>query len=293
MIYTIYNQYLTVNVNDMGATLWNIIDNNNQEYLWQGDPLYWVNRAPNLFPYIGRMSEGKYTLQGKKYEMGIHGFARNTVFKAEQISDSHIVFSMESTEETYKQYPYHFLFSVIYKLEGNKISTTYYVRNDDDKTMYFGVGGHPGFHVPFETNTVFEDYYLEFDTFTNAKRICFSDACLVSGEVINYPLEDGVRLPLTHDLFDHDAIVLTDVPQAVTLTSKKTDKGIRVTYPNLKYLGVWHMPKTDAPYVCIEPWSSLPSRQGVLEDLETQPDLLQLKSGCEHETVITIELQGI
>ena len=44
-------------------------------------------------------------------------------------------------------------------------------------------------------------------------------------------------------------------------------------------LGFWHMPKTDAPYVCLEPWSSLPSRQDVVEDLETQPDLISLPAG--------------
>ena len=46
-------------------------------------------------------------------------------------------------------------------------------------------------------------------------------------------------------------------------------KEICVTYPNMTYLGIWHMPKTDAPYICIEPWSSLPSRKNVVEDLET------------------------
>lgn len=28
-----------------------------------------------------------------------------------------------------------------------------------------------------------------------------------------------------------------------------------------------YWPKTDAPYVCVEPWTSLPSRQDVVEEL--------------------------
>lgn len=290
MLHTIKNESLTVKIHEKGAIIWSIKDSDNTEYLWQGDERYWEDRAPNLFPYIARMTDGKYTLQGSTYEMDIHGFAKDTIFKAEQISDNHIVFSIKHTDETYKQYPYKFCFSVIYKLEGRRINITYYVRNDDNKTMYFGVGGHPGFNVPFEEGAAFEDYYLEFDTNRNVKRVGFSEDCFVTGQLSEFPLEEGVKLPLTHNLFDDDAIVLTDMAQSVTLVSKKSNKGIRVAYPDMKYLGIWHMPRTDAPYVCIEPWSSLPSRKGIVEDLETQPSLISLESGCEFENQICIKI---
>ena len=169
MIYTIQNEYLTVKIHKKGATLWSVMDHDGTEYLWQGDKKYWGDRAPNLFPYIARMTNGQYKFQGKTYHMDIHGFAKDMVFKAEQISDSHIVFSNTHTEETYVQYPFRFCFSIIYKLEGSKLSITYYVRNDDEKTMHFGVGDHPGFHVPFEKDTCFEDYYLVFDSVNDVK----------------------------------------------------------------------------------------------------------------------------
>ena len=44
----------------------------------------------------------------------------------------------------------------------------------------------------------------------------------------------------------------------------------------MPYLGVWHIPCTDAPYVCIEPWCSLPSASGTVTVLEEKPDLLTL-----------------
>lgn len=37
------------------------------------------------------------------------------------------------------------------------------------------------------------------------------------------------------------------------LTSDKGKKSIHVNYPDMPYLGLWHWPKTDAPYICIEP----------------------------------------
>ena len=290
MLYTIQNKHLTVKMDDKGAALWSVKDCDGTEYLWQGDENYWCDRAPNLFPYIARMTNGQYRLNGKTYHMDIHGFAKDMNFKAEKISDTHIVFSIKHTEETYAQYPFQFCFSIIYKLEGCKLSITYYVRNDDDETMYFGVGGHPGFNVPFENNTAFEEYYLEFDSVKEAKRVVFSEDCFLTGELTDFSLEGGVRLPLSHDMFNNDAIVLTDMASSVTLKSKTGDKGICVSYPNMSYLGIWHVPKTDAPYVCIEPWSSLPSRKTIVEDLETQPSLVSLESKCEYENGFTIEI---
>ena len=57
-----------------------------------------------------------------------------------------------------------------------------------------------------------------------------------------------------------------------------------VDYPDFPYIGFWHMPHKEAPYVCVEPWSSLPSRSGIIEDLSQQADLLHADPGCAWET---------
>jgi len=54
---------------------------------------------------------------------------------------------------------------------------------------------------------------------------------------------------------------------------------VTVSFPDMPYLGVWHWPKKDAPYVCIEPWASLPSREGKTAVLEEQADLIRLDPG--------------
>ena len=99
-----------------------------------------------------------------------------------------------------------------------------------------------------------------------------------------------MKLPLEHSLFDHDAIVLTNVSPCVTLKSDKSYRAIRVEYPDMPYVGFWHMPKTDAPYICIEPWSSLPARKGIVEDLTTQPGLISLDVGCEYKNQWSVEV---
>ena len=76
MIYTIENDSIRVQISDVGAELQSIVGKkDNTEYLWQGDAQYWSGRAYNLFPICGRLTDGKYTYQGKTYEMNLHGFA--------------------------------------------------------------------------------------------------------------------------------------------------------------------------------------------------------------------------
>ena len=291
MKYQIKNDKLQVEILSLGAQMCSIKDTDGTEYLWQGNPKYWSDMAPNLFPYIARMTDKKYTVYGNTYEMDIHGFAKDTEFDVKQLNDSHILFSITDSEETRKQYPFTFVFEVEYRLEGNKLLITYGVKNKVDKVMYFGVGGHPGFNVPMEEGLAFEDYYLEFDTGEVAERVGFSEDCFVMGNNVRYPLKDGKRIPLRHDLFDDDAIILTNMSRGVKLTSDKGKKAIHVSYPDMPYLGFWHWPKTDAPYICIEPWSSLPSRKGIVEDLATQPGLVALKPNGEYQNQFCIEIK--
>ncbi len=289
-IYCIKNEHITVQIHKRGATLWSIKDSEGNEYLWQGNPDYWAKRAPNLFPYIARLTDKKYVLDGNVYEMGSHGFAKDMDFAVEQMSDNHIMFSLKNNAETYSQYPYEFEFGISYRLEDRKIEIIYSVYNQDKKVMYFGLGGHPGFNVPFEKDTVFEDYYLEFDEVADAKRVGFSEDCFLTGEDTEYPLVGGKRIQLNHSLFDDDAIVLTGMSRGVTLTSNKGKRSLRVQYPSMPYLGIWHKPKVAAPYVCIEPWTSLPSRKGIVEDLSKQPSLVSLEPDGKYRNGFTIEL---
>lgn len=291
MLWNIQNEFLNVDIEEVGAQLWSIKDREGNEYLWQGDEKYWPDRAPNLFPHIARLTEGAYMLDGKRYEMDIHGFAKDSVFEAERISDSYVIFRLKASEQTSIQYPFLFTFSISYKLEENSIKIAYIVKNEDDKTMYFAVGAHPGFNVPMEEGLTFEDYYLEFEEVKEAKRVGFSADCYVIRENDEiYAMEEGKRMPLRHDMFDEDAIVLAEMSRSVTLASNKGKKAVRVSYPEMPYLGLWHWPKTDAPYICIEPWSALPARKDLVEDFSTQPDMVHLQAGATYENEIAIQI---
>lgn len=290
-ILTIQNEQLTVQINPSGAELWSIKDKKGCEYLWQGDAAYWSDRAINLFPYIARMTEKSYTYQGQVYHMDIHGFAKDSLFEVAEHTSGTLTLKISSTEETLAQYPFAFDFFITYHLNGNTLSVQFKVLNKDTKTMYFGVGGHPGFNVPLDKGLTFEDYYVEFAQKADTKRVIFSEDCFVmDGQFCAFALPGNNRYDLHHDMFDEDAIILTDMPRQITLGSDKGSKKVIVTYPDMDYLGLWHMPHTDAPYICIEPWSSLPSRKGVIEALEKQENLISLGAGESYENCWAVEI---
>lgn len=289
MNYQIKNSQISVVISDIGAEMQSI-NRENTEYLWNGDATYWSERAPILFPFVGRLTEGKYLLNGKPYEMGIHGFARLLPYSVVEKTDEMITFELTDSEKTYEMYPYHFILRVTYALVGNKIEITYEVLNLSDDTMYFGIGGHPGFRVPLEEGLSFEDYSLEFEGQSVPQMIGFDENGFMNGRDENRTLENGRTLRLTHGMFN-DSIVLKNVSDKVTLRSEKGNRKVTLSYPSCPYLGLWYAPQTEAPYVCIEPWVSLPSREGVVEELRCKSDLIRLEEGCEYRNQWSIEVE--
>ena len=290
MEYCLKNDRLTLRVSSRGAEMQSILGADGTEYLWQGDERYWKDRATNIFPYVARLTNETYRWQGQEYHMKIHGFARHSEFTPAEQTDSRLVLEITDSRETREQYPFSFVFQVIYQLEGSRISLTYRVENRGEGVMPFGLGAHPGFNVPLRAGLDFSDYSLTFTRPCAPVAVGMSPTCFVTGEDLPYPLEAGQRIPLRHNLFDNDAIVLKGMDRQITLATPKDPRGVRVTYPDMPVLGIWHAPKTEAPYVCIEPWLSLPSRQDVVEDFAAQPDLMQLEGGKTYENTIEIEL---
>ncbi|MCP1103018.1 galactose mutarotase-like enzyme [Aequitasia blattaphilus] len=277
MIIEISNDYLKVKINSKGAELWSVEGENGIEYIWQGDTKFWGDRALNLFPYIARLTEGKYVYNGEEFHMPIHGFLSGSTLETENCTKDSVSFKLVSSSETQKMYPFLFELYIHYELRENQIDVIYEVRNKDFKTMYFGIGGHPGFNVPIGTGR-FEDYYLEFEEECSPYRIGMSEDCFVTGKDELYLLEDNRIIRLRHQMFDDDAVILRDMSKKVTLRSKLDTSEISVSFPDMTYLGIWHTPGTKAGFICIEPWSSLPSRKGIVENLEEQKNLIPLKA---------------
>ena len=290
MIYSIENKILKATVDTSGAQLQSIYSKATEtEYLWQGDPAYWAGRAYNLFPTIGRMYKNTYTYDGTEYSLRCHGIARYRAFQLTDRTATKLTFRLTEDEDSLKEYPFKFEFFIRYELKEATLEISLIVKNTDEKELIFALGGHPGFNVPFG-NGAFEDYYLEFSEKTKVLFHTLSESKFMTGEKLPLPLTEGVRLPLRHELFDNDAAILGNTCREISLKSKADPRYITVKYPDFRYLGVWHTPETDAPFVCIEPWSALPATDGVITDLSAKEDMTRLAPGKTYKTSWSIEI---
>jgi galactose mutarotase-like enzyme len=203
-----------------------------------------------------------------------------------------LVLKLENSAETEAQYPFRFVLEIQYRVMESSLEVTYHVKNRDSQIMYFGIGGHPGFQVPMEEGLIFEDYFLDFGEPSEPMRVDFSEDCFVTEKDSRFVLREGRYLDLRHDLFDDDAIVLYEMPHQVSIRSSKSSRSVQVEFPEMPYVGFWHWPKAEVPYVCIEPWSSLPSRKDRVEDLEQQENLLSLNPEAEYENTWKITIHN-
>ena len=291
MLYTIENKKIKVTISDMGAEMVSLIlKKTGTEYLWQGNAEYWTGHAYNLFPICGRLWDGKYTYQGKTYEMNLHGFARKTEYEMASSAGDTITFRLTDSEASYAQYPFHFTLLLTYTLIDATVRTTFRIQNNDKKELIYAIGGHPGFNVPLAEGETFEDYSLSFTEKCEPQQLCMSETCYYLGETKPFKIRCGKSFKLEHNLFDNDAVFLTNISNEVTLKSSVSKHFVKVTFPGMKYVGFWHKPLTEAPYVCIEPWMSIPADDGKVDDLETKRSMLRLASGAIYEQSFDISI---
>lgn len=276
MIYTIQNGLLTAKINSIGAELCSIRHQNGCEYLWQGDPAYWGEHAPWLFPICSHLWEDRYFYRGRSYSLCSRNFTHRTDFAVTEHTDTALTLTLTANEESKQEYPFDHTLTVSYRLSENRLFTDVTVQNTGDETMPFSFGAHPGFHVPLDGNGRFEDWYLEFGEACSPDEILLTENVYLDGRRTAFPLRDGRILPLSHGLFTLDGRFFARVSNDVTLKSTLSPRSVTLRFPQTPYLGLWSKPYSDAPLLCIEPWHGLPSYDGIVDDLETKNDMYRL-----------------
>lgn len=278
---TIKNEKLAVTIAAHGAELSSIYDKaNDRELVWQADPAFWNRHAPVLFPNVGKYYGGHFTYNGTDYPMGQHGFARDTEFEQAASGENFITYRLCADEESKKVYPFDFVLEITHRLNGNRLTVEWNVKNTDDKEMYFTIGGHPAFNVNVLPDTDFEDYSLVFKEGTEKLSYVLLDAesgTAIGDKVYELELTDS-KYALKKDMFDKDALVfdggqiewaalaLPDGKPYIALESKG--------FPNF---GIWSKP--GAPYVCLEPWCGRCDNKGFEGEISEKPGIIALKAG--------------
>lgn len=246
MITTISNSTLSASIKHSGAELFSLKDNQDKEYIWEGNPDFWGKHSPVLFPIVGTLKDNTYTINGKEYQLPRHGFARDMDFQLIEKTENSAVFSLKSDAETLKKYPFEFELQLIYTLENSTLNIGYKVINNSKTKMPFSIGAHPAIALPEE----FENYAFEFEKEEVLKYYILENDLISNKTEILKTTEN--LIPLNYKLFENDALIFKSLESNSLTILENSKPYIKFDFKDFPSLGIWT--KDQAPFVCIEPW---------------------------------------
>ena len=254
---------------------------NGIEKLHQGKS-HWKRHAQILFPIVGQLKNSKTIINNNEYEMSQHGFARNMDF--EEIEQNK--FLLKSSEETLQKFPFKFELYVEYTINKNELTTTYRVINKDNKTMFFGLGGHPAFICEYSTG----NYQIQFNQKEDSIEFMQLENGLISNEKAPNILKEN-SIDLLPDIFENDAIIMKNIKSnKVTLYNKNTNKILlEFDFTGFPYLAIWS--KKGAPFVCIEPWFNTTDKIDSNGQFKDKENILKLEPEQEFKCSYKINFE--
>lgn len=297
MIHEIGNDRIRIRVKSLGAELTSLQHAGGFEYLWQGSEDSWTGQSPILFPVIGGLPEGRYTWQGKRYEMASHGFARKKEWQLleNESGADRLVLELIDDADTRAQYPFSFRLRIIYELRDSGFSLSYQVKNTGDGLLPFSIGGHPAFRCPLEEGKSFGDYQLTFERPEKTLRYMKGEA-LLTGEAREFVLEDGI-LPLDYKDYADCAVILRKFEsRSITLEGRPGGisgrRSVKVDFDGFPDLGIWTHKNAKGPYICIEPWFGVDSteEEEADSDFSTKTGMIQLPAGDEFKAGFRVDI---
>jgi len=279
---TISNSTLSVSIKHAGAELFSIKNNNNKEYIWEGNPDFWGKHSPVLFPIVGTLKNNTYTIDGKEYQLPRHGFARDMEFQLIEKTENSATFSLESTTETLKKYPFEFELQLIYTLEDTSLSIAYKVINKSDKKMPFSIGAHPAIALPEN----FENYAFEFNQEETLKYYLLENDLISKKTKVLETTNNTV--PLNYSLFENDALIFKTLKSKSLTILENSNPYIKVDFEDFPSLGLWT--KEKAPFICIEPWLGYSDTAENSGDLFEKEGILVLEANENFQSKFSITI---
>lgn len=259
-----------------------------QDCIDENGRVYWKRHFPVLFPIVGKLKQNKTIINGRTYEMGQHGFARDMEFEPVTKLDNFHSYVLKSNPSTFVKYPFDFSLYVTYRTDENKLTTMYKVVNEGDNNMTFGIGGHPAFKID-QRDLYSDEYYLEFEEDENKIHFLYLVDGLIGTEYARNIMQDLRRIPINQDSFKNDAIIMKGLTSHRVSLKKKTGNKTLLTmdFEGFPYLAVWSKP--GAPFICLEPWYTTADAIKSTGVFTQKTDMLTLAPGKEFECKYTVE----
>lgn len=281
---------LKVEVNELGSTLESFYDlEGNTELLWQGSEDSWSGKDVTIFPFVGRLKDGFYTVEGKKYSMSAHGLCCQHKFAIEDREENRVSHRFVWSQETLKSYPYKFDLTVLHEVLGDKYIKTMRVKNLGESQMYFMLGGHPAISLTSKDGCDTSDNYIEFPKTLHPKNYYLDK----EGKFIDRLDEIGEfdKIYCDKALMKKYATLILAQENFQSLNLVRGDgKTLEFTLNNPPVLAFWSHPEK-GEYICVEPWYGLPDEVETKRELKDKERINSLAAGEVFEYSFAIEIK--
>lgn len=269
---------LSAAIDPFGAELCSFTDSAGAQYMTDADPAFWTGRAPLLFPIVGALRDDCYRLDGAKYSLPKHGFARRSRFEIVAQAADNVRFRLADSAESRGAYPFAFLLDMEYRVSGMTLAMTATVSNPGGAPLPFSFGFHPAFAWPLPGGAAKEAHRVIFSApEPQPVRRIDPPSGLLLPEVQPTPVR-GRELVPTPALFEPDAIIWDRLNSRSLSFGAEGGSRLDIAFPDTPMLGIWQKP--GAAYLCIEPWQGIADPEGYSGDLRDKPGVVSLAPGA-------------
>jgi galactose mutarotase-like enzyme len=234
-----------------------------------------------LFPIVGSLKDNAFIFNNKTYHLPRHGFARDMEFELINKTSVALTFSLKTSAETLKMFPFDFELQIEYILKENFLSINYKVFNNNSLPLPFSIGAHPAFALDNDI----ENYSLEFQSDSETYNLLADGLLTNQTKTIQF---ENKKLPLTYSLFESDALVFKHfVSKSLTILENRSPL-VKLHFSDFPSLGIWT--KSNAGFICIEPWQGYSDTIECTGDLFKKEGILVLNSDEEYSAGFDIEV---
>jgi galactose mutarotase-like enzyme len=244
--------------------------------IWPGDPAWWPKQSPILFPVVGWTRNGEMRIKGKRYPLGLHGFASAQGFTIEEKSNESVRLSLSDNAATRALYPFGFVLEVEYTLSPTSLAANFSVHNSGDEALPYALGLHPGFVFPLPGGSL-QEHEVVFDKSVSPQVPRIAPGGLIARASRKVPLENG-RLRLAPELFENDALCFLDAASADVAYVNGRGQAIEISVEDFPHVALWTKP--GAPFICIECWTGHSDPEGFEGEIVEKPSMRSLAPGA-------------
>jgi galactose mutarotase-like enzyme len=240
-----------------------------------------------MFPVNVRFKDERFTYQGKVYEMPRMGLAITSLFSILDHKKESVVLGLSSNKETLKHYPFHFELEITFFLKENGLVNTFQVSNEGSDTMYFALGGHPGFRLHTSKSTDRSAFQYTFSKVLNVSRIEIAES-LVQHRKIPF-LSNERNLKLNDKRIPNGGMFMQNsISKEIGVGLIGQEPYVTVDLGDFPNVNLWSPP--GMPFACIEPMVSHHDLTDSPIAIEEKSFLAKLGGGTSSEYAFTIKI---